>query len=173
MHLAVSVNPREVRGALYIYSCPRSICTHVNWALTEILETPIELDWQPQKIAPNNFSAELNWIGPIGTSARIISSLSKWGKIRIEAVQEPTSNQLGERFAVTPDLGIFRADINSLGETVVTESRLRSALERSKIENESFEVELAFLIGTPWDEDLEPFRSSQEGTSVRWITKTG
>ena len=173
MHIAVSVNPREVRGVLYIYSCPRTICTHVNWALTEILETPIELDWQPQKIAPNNFSAELNWIGPIGTSARIISSLSKWGKIRIEAVQEPTSNQLGERFAVTPDLGIFRADINSLGETVVTESRLRSALERSKIENESFEVELAFLIGTPWDEDLEPFRSSQEGTSVRWITKTG
>ena len=41
MHIAVSVNPREVRGALYIYSCPRSICTHVNWALTEILETPI------------------------------------------------------------------------------------------------------------------------------------
>jgi hypothetical protein len=70
-------------------------------------------------------------------------------------------------------LGIFRADINSLGETVVTESRLRSAIERSKIENESFEVELAFLIGTPWDEDLEPFRNSQEGTSVRWITKTG
>ena len=165
MHLAVSINPREVRGALNIYSCPKSICTHVNWALTEILETPIELDWQPQRIAPNNFSAELNWIGPIGTS--------KWGKIRIEAVQEPTSNQLGERFAVTPDLGIFRADINSLGETVVTESRLRSALERSKIENETFEVELAFLIGTPWDEDLEPFRRSQEGTSVRWITKSG
>jgi hypothetical protein len=115
----------------------------------------------------------LNWIGPIGTSARIISSLSKWGKIRIEAIQEPTLNQLGERFAVTPDLGIFRADINSLGETVITESRLRSALERSKNENESFEIELAFLIGTPWDEDLEPFRSSQEGTSVRWITKTG
>ena len=173
MHLAVSAEPREVRGALNIYSCPRSICTHVNWGLAEILNTAIELDWLPQKIAPNNFTAELNWIGPIGVASRIISSLSKWGKIRLEAIQEPTSNQLGERFAVTPDLGIFRADINSLGETVVTESRLRSAIERSKIENEPFEIELAFLIGTHWDEDLEPFRRSQEGTSVRWITKTG
>jgi hypothetical protein len=55
----------------------------------------------------------------------------------------------------------------------VTESRLRSALERTRIENEPFEVELAFLLGTPWDEDLEPFRRSHQGSIVKWISKTG
>jgi hypothetical protein len=173
MHLVVSMEPREVRGSLMIYSCPKSICSHVNWALTEILNTSIELDWQSQHISPNNFTAELNWIGPIGTSARIVSGLSKWSKLKLECIQEPTSNQLGERFALTPELGIFRAEMNSLGETVVTESRLRSALERARLENESFEVELAFLLGSPWDEDLEPYRRNQTGTSIRWITKTG
>jgi hypothetical protein len=173
MHIAVSVNPREVRGALYIYSCPRSICTHVNWALTEILETPIELDWQPQQIAPGAYSANLNWHGPVGLSSRVVSVLSKWPKLRLEVFQDSSGKTSGERYAVAPNLGIFRADINSLGETIVTESRLRSALERTRIENEPFEVELAFLLGTPWDEDLEPFRRSHQGSIVKWISKTG
>jgi hypothetical protein len=41
------------------------------------------------------------------------------------------------------------------------------------MEEEPFEVELAFLLGTPWDEDLEPFRKSHQNTSVKWISKTG
>jgi hypothetical protein len=99
--------------------------------------------------------------------------LSKWPKLRLEVFQDSNGKISGERYAVAPNLGIFRADINSLGETIVTESRLRSALERTRIENEPFEIELAFLLGTPWDEDLEPFRRSHQGSIVKWISKTG
>jgi hypothetical protein len=49
-------------------------------------------------------------------------------------------------------------EISLLGETTVTETGLRLALERTRIENELFEVELAFLLRTLWDEDLEHFR---------------
>jgi hypothetical protein len=49
-------------------------------------------------------------------------------------------------------------EINSLGETTVIETGLRLALERTRIKNETFEVELAYLLRTPWDEDLEHFR---------------
>ena len=141
--------------------------------MSDIFQSRIELDWKTQQIAPGAFSTNLNWYGPIGLSSRIVSVLSKWPKLRLEVFQDSNSNANGERYAVAPNLGIFRADINSLGETIITETRLRSALERTRIENESFEVELAFLLGTPWDEDLEPFRRSHQGSIVKWISKTG
>ncbi len=173
MEYVVTVTPQEVRGEMKIYSCPKSICTHVNWALSEVFQSKIELDWQTQQIAPGSYASNLNWHGPIGLSARIVSILSKWPKMRLEVFQDSSGKENGERYAVAPNLGIFRADINSLGETIVTETRLRSALERTRLENESFEVELAFLLGTPWDEDLEPFRRSHQGSVVKWISKTG
>jgi hypothetical protein len=173
MEYVVTVSPQEVRGEMKIYSCPKSLCTHVDWALSDIFQSKIELDWKSQQIAPGAFSANLNWSGPINLSSRIVSVLSKWPKLRLEVFQDSNGKISGERYAVAPNLGIFRADINSLGETVVTESRLRAALERTRIENEPFEVELAFLLGTPWDEDLEPFRRSHNGSIVKWISKTG
>ena len=173
MEYVVMVSPQEVRGEMKIYSCPKSICTHVDWALSDIFQNKIELDWKPQQIAPGAFSANLNWRGPVGLSSRVVSVLSKWPQLRLEVFQDSSGKTSGERYAVAPNLGIFRADINLLGETIVTESRLRSALERTRIENEPFEVELAFLLGTPWDEDLEPFRRSHQGSIVKWISKTG
>jgi len=173
MEYVVTVSPQDVRGEMKIYSCPKSICVHVDWALSDIFQSKIELDWKPQQIATGAFSANLSWLGPIGLSSRIVSILNKWPKLRLEVFQDSNGKVSGERYAVAPNLGIFRADINSLGETIVTETRLRSALERTRIENEPFEVELAFLLGTPWDEDLEPFRRSHQGSIVKWISKTG
>ena len=87
---------------------------------------------------------------------------------------EPNAEKnYAERYCLSPNLGIFRAEMNALGETVINESRLKAALQRSRIEEEPFEVELAFLLGTPWDEDLEPFRKSQQNTTVKWISQTG
>jgi hypothetical protein len=153
MEYVVTVSPQEVRGEMKIYSCPKSLCTHVDWALSDILQSKIELDWKPQQIAPGAFSANLNWSGPINLSSRIVSILSKWPKLRLEVFQDSNGKISGERYAVAPNLGIFRA--------------------RTRLENEPFEVELAFLLGTPWDEDLEPFRRSHQGSIVKWISKTG
>lgn len=173
MDFTLNLSPKEVRGEMHIYSCPKSICANVEWALCDIFQSKIQLEWRPQQIAPGTYSTTLNWNGPIGLSARLVSLLSKWPKIRFEVVQESNEKIGGERYAVVPHLGIFRADINSLGETVVTETRIRSALERSRIGNEPFEVELAFLLGTPWDEDLEPFRRNDKSSIVKWINATG
>ena len=172
-HLVVTLQPTEVRGSISIYSSPRTYCSPVNWALSEVFKSEVQLDWLEQDLIPNSYSAEFNWVGPTGLCARIVSNLSRWGKLRFEAFQEPVNNFLGERFAVTPDLGIFRAEINLLGETILTESKIKAGVERSKLEGESIEAELLFLMGKPWDDDLEPFRRSITGTRIRWITKTG
>ena len=55
----------------------------------------------------------------------------------------------------------------------MAETGLRLALERTRIKNELFEVELAFLLRTPWDEDLGHFGRSHQGSTIKWISKTG
>jgi len=172
-HLVITVEPKEVRGSLFIFSSPRSFCSPINWALSEIFKSDIQLDWKIQELLPNNYLSEFSWIGPKGLCARIVSNLSRWGKLRMEAIEEPINNSLGERFAVTPELGIFRADMNSLGETLLSESKIKAGFERSKQEGETLETEISFMMGKPWDDDLEPFRRSFNGTTVRWISKTG
>ena len=112
MEYVVMVSPQEVRGEMKIYSCPKSICTHVDWALSDIFQNKIELDWKPQQIAPGAYSANLNWHGPIGLSSRVVSILSKWPKLRLEVFQDSNGKISGERYAVTPNwvlLSILRA----------------------------------------------------------------
>lgn len=171
--VVVSVDPVEAKGELKLYSCPKYLCQQVEWALFEILKTNIDLIWNVQNIAPSTMTTNLIWKGPMSLGSRIVSVLSKWPKIRLEIIQENSEKNYAERYCLSPNLGIFRAEMNALGETVINESRLKAALQRSRIEEEPFEVELAFLLGTPWDEDLEPFRKSQHNTTVKWISKTG
>lgn len=163
----------EVRAELKILSCPKIFCKPIEWALSEIFKTKILLSWEEQQIAPSTMSTEIKWIGPFGLCSRLVSSLSKWPKIRLEAFQESYKDNPAERYALSPNLGIFRADINALGETIITESRLKAALERSRLEEEPFEVEFSFLVGKPWDEDLEPFRKANQNKTLKWISKTG
>jgi len=162
-----------VKGELKIHSCPNYLCQHIEWALSEQFKSKVSLCWNQQKIIPSTMCTQFKWDGPIGLSSRIVSALSKWPKIRLEAFQERYEDLPAERYALSPNLGIYRAEINSIGETIVTESKLKAALERSRIENEPFEVELAFLLGTPWDEDLEPFRQSYVNQNIKWISRTG
>lgn len=163
----------EVKGELKLYSCPKILCSPVEWALSDLFKSKITLTWKQQQIAPTTFSTELRWFGPVGLGAKIVSALSKWPNLRLEVFQERFNEHPAERYALCPNLGIFRAELNSLGETIVSESRLRAALERSKSENETFEIELAFILGLPWDENLEPFRKTYEIDNLKWINKTG
>ena len=171
--MVIKLSPTEVRGDLKIHSCPKFLCKPIEWALTELFKTHLTFEWSDQHIAPLTLSTELKWEGPVGLSSRIVSLLSKWPKLRLEVFQERYMEHPAERYALTPSLGIFRAEVNDLGETIITESKLKAALERSRLENEPFEIELAFLLGTPWDEDLEPFRKSFEKNTLKWISKTG
>ena len=169
----LNVEPAVVRGELKLYSCPKNYCQQVEWFLSDLLKIDFDIKWNPQPIAPKTMSMHLEWIGPVGLGSRIVSTLSKWPNIRLEVLQKNFMDLPAERYAHCPNLGIFRAEMNSMGETIITESRIKAALDRSQIENEQFEIELAFLLGVPWDDDLEPFRSSYVNSNLYWINKTG
>ncbi len=155
------------RGVIFIHSCPRAVSPHVEWALSSVFGTQVSIDWAEQPVAPGSVRAELIWGGPQGTGARIASALHPFRQLRHEVTEDPSPGREGERFSSTPALGLFRATIGMHGDVMVAEDRLRTAVSQAVTTGESLAEEIARLIGTPWDEELEPFRCAHEGSTVR------
>lgn len=155
------------RGVVFIHSCPRAMTPHVEWSLARVFGTAIALDWTEQPIAPTASRAEIIWSGPVGTGARIASALLAFPQARYEVTEDGADGRLGERFAATPALGLFRGDIGGHGDVLVCEDRLRTALTQASLTGEDLADEIARLIGAPWDDELEPFRCAHEGSTVR------
>jgi len=164
---------QNARGFLHMHSVPRGLVSHVDWAISAVCENQVSLNWEPQPIEAGSMRASATWVGSDGFASRLVSSLAKWSKIRMDITQQPTNYSKGERYSLTPTLGVYRAVIDEFGETNIPESRIRAALKRSIAESEPAEVEITFLLGDPWDEELEPFRRAQSDTSVRWLNRTG
>jgi len=161
----------HARGVLFVHSCSSAVTPHLEWALARVFSSTVDVDWDAQPIAPGTQRAEIVWHGPHGTAARIASALVAFSTIRFEVTEEPTEGREGERYAVTPNLGLFRGTIGQHGDVLVHEERLRSLITGARAGGrESLpEVleEIDRLIGHPWDEELEPFRMAHEGSTVR------
>lgn len=155
------------RGVIFIHSCPRAVSPHVEWALARVFGSRVDVDWAEQPVEPGSVRAELIWGGPLGTGARIASALHAFRQMRHEVTEDPSPGREGERFSFTPVLGLFRASIGAHGDVMVPEDRLRTALSQVATTGESLADEIARLIGSPWDEELEPFRCAHEGSTVR------
>ena len=155
------------RGVIFIHSCPRAVSPHVEWALSSVFGTQVAIDWADQPVAPGSVRAELIWGGPQGTGSRIASALHPFRQLRHEVTEDPSPGREGERFSSTPSLGLFRATIGLHGDVMVAEDRLKTAVVQAGLTGESLADEIARLIGTPWDEELEPFRCAHEGSTVR------
>lgn len=162
--------PRPVRrspdgrayGHVLVHSAPRPLVRHVEWALARVLGAEVDVQWYGQPIAPGMVRTELSWRGRPGTVAAVVSALRTWDRLRVEATEHDPSGT-GERFALTPRLGIFRASIDAHGQTQVGEHALRAAIVASDGDPYRLEDELDRLLGTAWDEELEPFRAAAEG----------
>jgi hypothetical protein len=164
----------QTRGVVFVHSCPRALAPHVEWAIAEELHhydrsRPVALDWQPQPVSAGSVRADVSWSGQVGTASRLVSRLHGWGRIRFEVTEEPTARTEGERFSVTPSLGIHRAVVGVHGDVQVPEERLRGAIARAAVSGASLEDEISRLLGSPWDAELEPFRYAGDGAAVRWL----
>lgn len=159
------------RGVLFVHSCSAAVAPHLEWALARVFATPVDIDWASQPIAPGNVRAEIIWHGPRGTASAIASALVPFSTIRFEVTEDPSESSEGERFAVTPSLGLFRGTIGMHGDVLVHEDRLRSLImgARTAGADHSGEIvaEIDRLIGTPWDDELEPFRIAHADSTVR------
>jgi post-segregation antitoxin (ccd killing protein) len=77
------------------------------------------------------------------------------------------------RYCYAPGLGTFSAVTSASGDILVPENRLRAALSMSATGSSALESELEKLLGTAWDNELEPFRRAGDGAPVRWLNATG
>ncbi|MGH3195604.1 MAG: DUF3145 family protein, partial [Streptosporangiaceae bacterium] len=110
-----------------------------------------------------------------GTAGAIASALAGWNRLRFEVTEDSSPGCDGVRHCYTPDLGLFSAMTGANGDIMVSEDRLRSVmmLASGGAAGGALEDELGRLLGTAWDNELEPFRRAADGAPVRWLNATG
>jgi hypothetical protein len=142
------------------------------------------MPWVGQPAAPGSLRAELTWQARPGTSGEIASALAGWNRLRFEVTEDSSPGCDGVRYCYTPDLGIFTAVTGANGDILVPEDRLRAVMKLAASGGlqgarpaghgtSSLEDALARLLGTAWDNELEPFRRAADGAPVRWLNATG
>jgi len=164
----------DTRGVLYVHSCARALCPHIEWAVASVLGEPADLDWARQRAEPGSWRAEFAWSGPAGTASGLASALRAFTQVRLEVTEDPTPMRAGglgspaiaahpgERISYTPTLGIFRAEMGAYGEILISESRLRAARSAAASGVVDLADAVARLWGEPWDVELEPFRAAAD-----------
>jgi Protein of unknown function (DUF3145) len=165
----------SAHGVLYVHSAPPALCPHIEWAVAGVVGAPVGMPWVGQPAAPGALRAELTWHARPGTGGAIASALAGWNRLRFEVTEDSSPGCDGVRHCYTPDLGLFSAVTGANGDIMVSENRLRSVMlmaERGGA-TASLEDELSRLLGTAWDNELEPFRHAADGAPVRWLNATG
>ena len=157
------------RGVLYVHSAPSALCPHVEWAVGGVFGMPVRLDWIAQPVERASYRTEYSWAGPNGTAARLASALKGWQRLRFEVTEDPTASSEGERYSYTPALGVFHALTGMHGDILIPEDRIRHAMALAAAGGRELSDGLAELLGTAWDDELEPFRYAGDGTPVRWL----
>ena len=164
----------SVYGVLQVHSAPPALCPHIEWAVAGTVGAAVSMPWVSQPAAPGSLRAELTWQGRAGVAGAITSALAGWNRLRFEVSEEASPGCDAVRYSYTPDLGIFSAVTSANGDIMVPEGRLRAAMSLATGGGGSaLEAELARLLGTAWDNELEPFRRATDGAPVRWLNATG
>jgi hypothetical protein len=125
------------------------------------------MEWSDQPASPGQLRAEINWRGRPGTAGRLAAALRGWTMLRYEVTEEPSAGVDGERYAVTPTLGVFRSSMSVNGDLVVGEDRLRTLLATAT--GPQLAQGLDRLLGSAWDDELEPYRTAGDGAPVTWL----
>jgi Protein of unknown function (DUF3145) len=161
------------RGVLYVHSSPGALCPHIEWAAGRAIGRGVNFTWETQPVLKGSFRTEFYWEGTQATGAAIASALRGWEHLRYEVTQDPANGSDGARWLHTPDLGIFFAQTDSVGNVVIPEDRVRYAMEVAGANALELHRELKLALGQAWDDELEPFRYASDDTAVIWLHKVG
>ena len=155
-------------GVVYLHASPAAVCPHVEWALSSALNARAQLKWTAQPAMPGQLRAVTNWVGPVGTGARLASALRSWSVLRFEVTEDPSTGVDGQRFCHTPQLGLWSGAMSANGDIMVGELRLRTLMSEGA---DTLAAELDTVLGTAWDEALEPYRDGGTAGEVSWQSR--
>jgi hypothetical protein len=170
---AAVTTPALARGVIYVHSAPRALCPHVEWAVGRALGRAVNFDWRDQPVLGGAQRTEFFWEAERGTGAALASALRGWEHLRFEVTEDAGLGTDGGRWMHTPDLGVFFAQTDTVGNIVIPEDRIRFAMEEAG--SDAFELlrELRLTLGQAWDDELEPFRRASEDSPVIWLHQVG
>ena len=154
--LTTPSNRQQVRGFLTIHSTPSALRHHIDWAIQAILGTWVKPTWSPQPLIPGSYRTQVEFRDLQGAAAELASSLRSWHYLNFEVI-ENTDNG-GELFRCTPELGIHRALVDQTGAVILSENQLGTILKNS-LDEESIREGIASLLGSSWEVELDRFRS--------------
>jgi hypothetical protein len=161
----------NARGVVFVHSSPTAVCPHVEWAISGVLAERVSLQWTPQAASPGQMRAECTWTAPAGSGGALAGALRAWPMLRFEVTEEPSPGVDGERFCHVPALGLWSGRTSANGDIVLPEDQLRALMARST--PGQLPGRLHELLGTEWDEALEPFRLAGDGAPVTWLHRVG
>lgn len=159
----------NARGVIFVHSSPRALCPHIEWAAGGALGDAVNFTWSEQPALRGSYRAEFYWEGPSGTGARLASALRGWEQVRFEITEDSTPGTDGGRWMHTPELGIFFAQTDSVGNIVVAENRIRRAMELAGTNALELHRHLRVALGQTWDDELERFRQASDLNAVVWL----
>lgn len=145
----------QVRGFLTIHSTPSALRHHIDWAIQAVLGNWVKPTWSPQPLIPGSYRAQIEYRDRQSAAAELASSLRSWHYLNFEII-ESTDNG-GELFRCTPELGIHRAVVDQTGAVILTENQLNAALKNS-FDEEGMREAIASLLGSSWELELDRFR---------------
>jgi hypothetical protein len=148
------MNDKRYAGLLTIHSAPSALRQHIEWGLNAILGYTGEYSWRDQPLAPGTLRTIIEYRAPLGTAAKIATSLKNWHYLRFE-VQEFCSEG-AELFRFTPELGMHRALTDGTGSILISENVIRKSLET--FDDLEIRENLEAALGSAWELALEPMR---------------
>jgi hypothetical protein len=154
----------SVRGLLTIHSAPSALRAHIDWAIQNILGSDNALNWLTQPMMVGTFKTKCQWSGQQRSGAEIASTLRSWHFLNFEVMENHENG--GELFRFTPELGIHRAVTDLSGGVLLNEYVINNVMQ-SAFDEDSIREGFALAMGTPWDAQLEKFRSAGMAETAR------
>ena len=148
------MNDKRYAGLLTIHSAPSALRQHIEWGLNAILGYTGEYSWRDQPLAPGTLRTIIEYRAPLGTAAKIATSLKNWHYLRFE-IQEFCSEG-AELFRFTPELGMHRAFTDGTGSILISENVIRKSL--ATFDDLEIRENLEAALGSTWELALEPMR---------------
>jgi hypothetical protein len=130
------------------------------------------MEWTAQPVDGVALRSECQWSGRVGTAGQLASALKAWSMIRYEVTEEPSEGVDGERIVYVPGRGLHRSTMSANGDLMVSEDRLRTLLTAAT-SGENLTYGLEKLLGTAWDDELEPYRYAGDGAPVTRLYQVG
>jgi len=154
----------RVNGYLYLHAVPVSVVSHLQWIVESMLTLSAPWSWTNQPLIPKSQKTFLTFRCNLDSLPKLVSALYEFPNLFAEVIREPVSFGLGERWMITPVLGIKRVDTNELGNVVLDESVVLDSINTQ--DPTQIPERLAWAIGRPWDQALEPLRIASAATNT-------